>query len=420
MLVGLAALACGTEAANDGDAIVIGAALPFTGDQATIGQNLEQALLLAIEDVNASGGVDGRRLRLETRDSNSGSDRGLEAVLDLLYVEEVPYLIGPEENALAREVVRDVDGLAVLNILPGAESPTIRRVGRQGGWLRLTPGAPPMGYALATLASNLIGARSTNILVTRDDFNQWLASEYGGYYVNYYRHKIPRTTALTQGLAEDLHTRDPMAVGDRTLLLSNPVTAAKLVTNYAFSGKEVNWILGPTLRTPGLLVNIPPNALDGSFGISPTLSLVQECEEAPEGRLLKCQQENADQFADHYAARWHDQPFPAAHFYYDSVLLLAMGLQYAAATGDPEPTASDLHDLIVDMSTVAEEQGRWNDLGTVMDRVSQGVPVALTGAATRYEFNTYGEAQHAVVDVWSVSGQSYVEQGALSIAAAPY
>src|SRR5262245_34688174 len=79
--------ACGSDPAPlPADAIVIGSLLPFTGQEAALGANLEQAMLLAVEDVNAAGGVHGRPLALISRDSNSGSARGLDALLELLYV----------------------------------------------------------------------------------------------------------------------------------------------------------------------------------------------------------------------------------------------------------------------------------------------------------------------------------------------
>src|SRR5262245_58722307 len=93
--------ACDDPTSTPPDSIAVGAALPFTGPEAASGRNLEQAMLLAIEDVNRAGGVSGRPLRLISRDSNSGSQRGFDDVLDLLYNEQVRYLIGPEETELS-------------------------------------------------------------------------------------------------------------------------------------------------------------------------------------------------------------------------------------------------------------------------------------------------------------------------------
>jgi polar amino acid transport system substrate-binding protein len=149
-------LGCGAPVEEvDADAIVVGAALPFTGEGATIGQNLEQALLLAVEDVNRAGGVGGRRLRLVSRDSNSGTARGLESVLELLYLDEVRYLIGPDENELAREILSDLKGLDVFEILPGYASPSVQREETRGRRLRLPPSPLAFGCGISELARQL-------------------------------------------------------------------------------------------------------------------------------------------------------------------------------------------------------------------------------------------------------------------------
>ena len=45
----------------EGESIPVGVVLPFTGKEAAIGRNLEQAILLAQEDVNRAGGSATRR-----------------------------------------------------------------------------------------------------------------------------------------------------------------------------------------------------------------------------------------------------------------------------------------------------------------------------------------------------------------------
>jgi neutral amino acid transport system substrate-binding protein len=44
------------------DAVLVGTVLPFTGSESGIGRNLEQAMLLAVEDLNAAGRPGGRQL----------------------------------------------------------------------------------------------------------------------------------------------------------------------------------------------------------------------------------------------------------------------------------------------------------------------------------------------------------------------
>ena len=98
------AAGCAAEATRGPppNAIVIGAALPFSGPLSTTGVQLERALRLAIEDVNAAGGVNGRPLYLKVRDTNSGSERGLNALLDLSQSALSQHLAVLREEGLVR------------------------------------------------------------------------------------------------------------------------------------------------------------------------------------------------------------------------------------------------------------------------------------------------------------------------------
>ena len=192
--------ACGEQSTDqDGEGIAVGAILPFTGKEAAIGRNLEQALLLAVADVNAAGGVNGKQLRLVTRDSNSGSDRGLEQLLQLLYTDKVAYLIGPEETELAKEVVPDIKGLNVLQLLPGYAAPSIQHSGSRGGWIRLAPSTDAFACAMGKQAIR-DGATSVNALVTSDDYSPTLASDFTSRFGSLGGKSLPSVTgAVTEG-----------------------------------------------------------------------------------------------------------------------------------------------------------------------------------------------------------------------------
>jgi len=52
-------------------AIRIGALLPFTGEQAASGFNLERPLLMAVDVINEAGGIAGKEVVLIAEDSNA-------------------------------------------------------------------------------------------------------------------------------------------------------------------------------------------------------------------------------------------------------------------------------------------------------------------------------------------------------------
>jgi ABC-type branched-subunit amino acid transport system substrate-binding protein len=417
--LGVAALtvACGRPAVDgiDDDAIVIGAVLPFTGEDATIGQNLEQAMLLAVEDVNRAGGVNGRKLHLISRDSNSGSERGLQSLLELLYDQQIAYLVGPEENELADEVVPDIKALDVFNVLPGYASPSADRVGTRGGaWLRLPPSARAWGCGLAELARE-DEVHSANAVVAQDDFNQGIASNFGSDFVRVGGALLSSIT-VRAGQASYLEraARAIDAGADRTLLVVNPTVASAMITELAVDDRRGSWMLGPTLHTPGFLENIPYQSLNGAKLVSPTLSLTSECEELPEAYRgpVECKHDNADAFRRYYEKRWDgDSPFPQAHFYYDAVVLIAMGLQYAAAQDTPEPRAYQLQAAVLEMAAQATKRGKWKDLQSAFETLAKGEPLGYAGAAAQYEFDQFGAAEHVIFNSWHVEKEVFTDDG---------
>ncbi len=394
------------------NAIVIGSLLPFTGQNAALGNDFEQAMLLAIDDVNAAGGVQGRPLALISRDSNSGSMRGLDELLQLLYVDQVRYLVGPEEGDLANQIVSDVKALDVLNVLPGYTAPSVKRQSTSGAWLRLAPSVNALGCGMATSMTQQ-GVKTANAMVALDDYNQSLASEFNAQFGYLGGQVLPSVTVdATQTSFTAQVTRAFSYGADRTLLIAYPGTASTVVTEWALSGGSGAWFLSPMLQTAAFPLNVPFGALEGQTGVSPSLSLQSEClvPDATQPDRLSCVSDNANQFGDHFEKRWGGRPFPEAHLYYDAVVLIAMGLEKSLAGGGSLPTASALQQTIRTTAAAANApDAHWFDLKSAFDLLDAGSPVQYVGAAAEYDFDQYGAAaNYEVFDTWQIRNQQFV------------
>lgn len=75
LVLGLAVTGCGTQsntpstptAANSND-IKIGLPLPMTGSEATYGKDIENAIKMAVDEINAKGGINGKKIATITED----------------------------------------------------------------------------------------------------------------------------------------------------------------------------------------------------------------------------------------------------------------------------------------------------------------------------------------------------------------
>ena len=74
--------------------IRIGVILPLTGSSSLRAGSHRNGLELALKHINAQGGINGRKLCLETRDSRGSASLAAELARDLIYETGVVSLIG--------------------------------------------------------------------------------------------------------------------------------------------------------------------------------------------------------------------------------------------------------------------------------------------------------------------------------------
>lgn len=109
--------------------VTIGAVLPLTGASASIGEDQRRGIELAVERVNASGGVLGKKLRVITEDSGGRAPTALDGAKKLVTVDKVPVVLGEYSSGItiptAQYVVKE--GASHINI--GSSSPKVRGIG---------------------------------------------------------------------------------------------------------------------------------------------------------------------------------------------------------------------------------------------------------------------------------------------------
>jgi branched-chain amino acid transport system substrate-binding protein len=88
LLVGWAASAIAAET------IKIGVSGPFTGGSAPMGVSMRDGVKLAVNEINAKGGVLGRQLQLIERDDEAKNERGVQVAQELINKERVVATVG--------------------------------------------------------------------------------------------------------------------------------------------------------------------------------------------------------------------------------------------------------------------------------------------------------------------------------------
>ena len=105
------------------DAIRIGEVNPLTGKLSKHGLEIHEGILMALEEVNAHGGINGRRVDLFSRDDQSLPEVAINQTEDLLYRVRVVGLVGGYVDAL----VGPISELAAKHRTPYVASASLQR-----------------------------------------------------------------------------------------------------------------------------------------------------------------------------------------------------------------------------------------------------------------------------------------------------
>ncbi len=105
--------------------IKVGSVYIFSGFAATYGQFAKQGLLLAVDEINKSGGILGKKLEVHFEDSHAKPPIALRAIRKLVYEKGVDFLIGLDSSGVAKGVVPYLKELKVPLIITHAATPDV-------------------------------------------------------------------------------------------------------------------------------------------------------------------------------------------------------------------------------------------------------------------------------------------------------
>jgi branched-chain amino acid transport system substrate-binding protein len=109
--------------------VVIGAINPLTGTNAVQGRDMKRGEELALEEVNAAGGINGRPLKIIWKDTRSNADQGMQAVRQLVEIDRVPLIIGAYSSGVSLPTGRWTHSKKVIQISVASTAPELRNIG---------------------------------------------------------------------------------------------------------------------------------------------------------------------------------------------------------------------------------------------------------------------------------------------------
>ena len=137
-----------------GDEILVGEYGSLTGTTATFGQSTNNAIQLAFEQINAAGGVLGKKVRVIVEDDQSKPEEAATAVTKLINQNHVVAMLGEvsSSRSLAAAPICQANGVPMIS--PSSTNPRVTQVGDMV--FRVCFLDPFQGYVVAKFARDYL------------------------------------------------------------------------------------------------------------------------------------------------------------------------------------------------------------------------------------------------------------------------
>ena len=116
LALGVAALPLASLAQTGAPPIKIGWLVALTGPNSSPGIGFDRGLKYAVDEINQSGGIKGRKFEIVTRDTQGDPTKAVNAALELMNREKVDFMVGPTNSG---------EGLATTPLIARNKTPSM-------------------------------------------------------------------------------------------------------------------------------------------------------------------------------------------------------------------------------------------------------------------------------------------------------
>ena len=405
----------------------IGVTLPFTGSLAAKARSRELATMLALDEINAAGGVgpERRTIGLVSCDTKKEPAVAAAAVEELAQAAPVRIsaIVGPATSSCTLAAAKTARSGRIAIVSPSATSAAITALDAE-----LAP-APDFVYRTATsdafqgkilaAIAKREGHRDVLVIHRDDDYGRGLRDEFRGCFTDalcYPDALAPSeedapATALGYDEASigydeatldaDALAREAMAAEpDAVLLISYVADGAAILKAASNLGWKPAWLLSDGVKDPDLIREVGvPGWLDGTIGTTPSYL---------EGG-------DYDTFVASYRSAWGktEQPLNFSANAYDAAYLIAIAM---ALSGDPEDGAAVEAQLRATAGGTEVHPQEWTLVRRQLDAGAQ--KLNYEGASGPVDFPSAGDV-HGNVEEWGIHAGEIVSQGCWTQEIAP-
>jgi branched-chain amino acid transport system substrate-binding protein len=157
--------------------IVVGEYGSLTGGQATFGQSTHNGIMLAMDELNSAGGINGRKFRVITEDDQSKAEEAANAVTKLISQNNVIAVLGEVASSSSLAAAPICQSNKVPMITPSSTNEKVTQVGDY--IFRMCFIDPYQGEAMANYLYKQLGIKTAALLIdVKSDYSTGLAANF--------------------------------------------------------------------------------------------------------------------------------------------------------------------------------------------------------------------------------------------------
>ncbi len=118
-----------TVAQGAGNTIKLGAIQPISGQVSAYGTQTRDAIMLAVEEINAKGGVLGKKIEMVVEDDEASPDKAKNAAMKLIAKDKVIGIVGALTSKCSLAITKYLQAKKVIMISPSSTNDTVTDAG---------------------------------------------------------------------------------------------------------------------------------------------------------------------------------------------------------------------------------------------------------------------------------------------------
>jgi ABC-type branched-subunit amino acid transport system substrate-binding protein len=374
------------ERENVDGTLKFGALLPQSGDLAVIYDALHVPITMAIEEINAAGGVNGTPVELADADDGTDPNVASGSLDTLLTSDNVDAILGPASSTTTEGIIDKIASNGVVTCSGSNTSAALTDAEDDGYYFRTAPPDKFQGPALAQLV--LGDNKTTPAIVARND-------SYGTGFAD------SLEQSLSDGGAEVVLNApyDPAASdfnSDVAAIVDSGPDSIVVIGFNDDGSKVVKEMIAQGIGPSAIQIYTADGMQSSSFGESVDAANPGVIAGIKGTAPAAAPSGVTHPFIDAYAATGNDTIFSV--YYYDCTLLIALAAQ-AAGSDDP----AEIKDAILEVSQGGTKCQTFADCLALLEA---GEDIDYDGASGAVDLSDVGEPTAGVYDAWQYNADA--------------